>query len=126
MPVSWPELKPGIFRILETYTGTRYFFFSERFRPVLGPTQHEFDAYQVLPLEQPRGEINHSHSPSAEVKNEWISPSTPPICLYVMDRVEFTVSTKQLHCPVGYCSGKALDLHSGGTWLKSLLQHKLS
>jgi len=34
-------------------------------------------------------EVNHSPPSSAEVENEWIYTSVPPVCLHVVDRDSF-------------------------------------
>jgi hypothetical protein len=38
-------------------------------------------------------EVNHSPSPSAKVKNEWSTTSTPPTCLHGVDRENFTFTS---------------------------------
>jgi hypothetical protein len=41
-------------------------------------------------VKQLGSEVKHSSTSTAEVENEWIYNSTPPICLHVMDRENFT------------------------------------
>jgi hypothetical protein len=46
-----------------------------------------------LGVKRPGSESEYSPSSSAEVKNEWSNTSTPPICLYVVDRDSFIFMT---------------------------------
>jgi hypothetical protein len=57
----------------------------------LEPTQ---PAVQQVPefflrIKGPGHEVDHLPPSSAEVKNEWSCTSTPPICLYVVERNNF-------------------------------------
>jgi hypothetical protein len=53
-------------------------------------------------VKKPNHEVDHSPPSSAEVKNEWIHTSTHPICLYRMDRHNFTfyniLQSRYWHC----------------------------
>ena len=42
-------------------------------------------------VKRPGRDLDHSHPSSAEIKNGWRHTSTPPICLYGMDRDKFTI-----------------------------------
>jgi hypothetical protein len=47
----------------------------------------------VLGVKRLRGEVNHSHSSCAKVKNELSCTSAPPICLHGINREDLTFFT---------------------------------
>ena len=60
-------------------------------RPPLSGNQRSFPGIQ-----RPGREVNHSPSPSAEVKNEWSYTSTTPICFHGVNtkNVAFTCTLR--------------------------------
>jgi len=76
-------------RILE---GTRDFFpLQNRPLQLWGPPTLLFNGYRYCfrGLKRLGREVNHSPSFSAEVKNGWCCTSTPPLCLYGVNRDHF-------------------------------------
>jgi len=67
------------------------FFFSKISTPVLGfiqpPTKWVPGSFPGVKRQGP--EVNHTHSSSAEVKNEWSYTSIPPIYLCDLDDETF-------------------------------------
>jgi hypothetical protein len=57
-----------------------------------GLTSLLFDGYRgsFLGLQWPGGEVNPTPPSSAKVKHEWSYTSSPPMCLYGVDRENFT------------------------------------
>ena len=45
----------------------------------------------VLEIKRPGSDVDTSPPSSAEVKNEWIYTSSPPVCLYCLDRDKFAL-----------------------------------
>jgi hypothetical protein len=70
--------------------------YSKSSRPPLGPTQPHF---QWVPgVHEPRREADHSHSSTAETKNEWSHTSAPPACLYCVFGDRYTLPFMPYAC----------------------------
>jgi hypothetical protein len=57
-----------------------------------GPPTFIFSGYRgsFAGAKRPECEVNHSPPSSSQVKKRWSYTSTPPICLYDVDRDKFT------------------------------------
>jgi len=56
---------------------------------------------------RPGREIDRSHPPSAEVKNEWSCTSSPPVCLRGMDREN--INLRDCHVLAYFGSASLVD-----------------
>ena len=80
---------PSRVRILEG--AIEFFLLKNRPHRFWGPPNLLFNGYRdsFRGLKRLGREVDHSPSSSAEVKNGWCYTSTPPLCLYVVDRNHF-------------------------------------
>jgi len=82
--VTWAFIAHMISMDKNIPAGAKDFLFSKTVRTGSGPACFRFNGYwgSFHGINRPGREVDHSHSSTAEVTNEWTCTSSSPICLF--------------------------------------------